>query len=151
MSRRFLRTVALVGVLCSAGVSFNGCSSSSPQYEDGKLFFVNNTRPSGGVEEHVYAVFEEMETPIPFNMTVDGELTGVGAISLTEESLAGGTVVTVSCKFIQQGSGTFYKETTFTIDGNMTVEVYVVDWSRPEPIIALRVHRGKYNGGDPAV
>ena len=89
MLRRILTVGITVGLLSAVGVFFNGCSGSG-SYEDGMLYFVNNTRPMN-YEELVYAIFEEEETLIPTNMTVDAQLTGAGAILLTDEPLVGGT------------------------------------------------------------
>lgn len=149
MLRRILKAGVTVGVLSSVAMFCIGCGDSL-FYEDGMLYFVNNTRPWHS-EELVYAIFEERETLIAPNMTVDAQLTGVGAIPLADEPLAGGTVVTVECKFQQQGASTFNTDPiTLTIDGNATVEAFEVDWNTSGSMIRIRVHKGIYRGGDPA-
>jgi len=149
MLRRILKAGVMAGVLFSVGMFCIGCGGSL-SYEDGMLYFVNNTRP-WRVEEQVYAIFDQRETLIPFNMTVDGEVTGEGAVLLSDELLAGGTVVTVVCKFQQQGASTFNTgPLTLTIDGNVTVEAFEVDWGTSGSMIRIRVRKGIYTGGDPA-
>jgi hypothetical protein len=153
MSGKVLRALLLGGLFFwLVGMTFLGCGSpTEPHFKEGKLYFVNNTRPwPSSTPERIYAVFEETETEIEFNMTNEGELTRVGAVEISEGPLAGGTKVTVGCLYWQQGDVLGPAETSVTIDGNMTVEAYETDWNKSQSNIAVRVHRGIFNGGDPA-
>ncbi len=151
MSGKILRTLLLGAGFWLVGMTFWGCGSpTEPHFEAGKLYFVNNTRDWYGAGERIYAVFEETETKIEFNMTNEGELTGEGAVEISDGPLAGGTRVTVGCLYWQQGDILGPAEISVTIDGNMTVEAYETDWNKSQSNIAVRVHRGIYNGGDPA-
>ena len=86
---------------------------------------------------------------IDFNMDHNAELTGVGAVEISEGPLAGGTKVTVGCLYGDPGT-LLATEIFLTIDGNMTVEAYDTDWNSSRGDIALRFHRGIFNGPDPA-
>ena len=150
MSGRVLRAFLLGGVFWLVGMTFLGCGSpTEPHFKEGRLYFVNNTRPSLGGEEWIRAVFEETKTEIDFNMTYEGELTGVGAVEISDGLLAGGTEVTVECRFRQQGD-TFSIYKTLIIDGNMTVGAYETNWNTSQGMLTLRVHKGIFNGPDPA-
>ena len=149
MSGRVLRAFLLGGVFWLVGMTFLGCGNPAKP-RDGRLYFVNNTRPSVGGEEWIKAVFDEIETDIEFNMTYEGELIiGVGAVPISDELLAGGTEVTVECRFRQQGD-TFSIYKTLIIDGNMTVGAYETNWNTSQGMLTLRVHKGIFNGPDPA-
>jgi hypothetical protein len=147
----YLRTFLLGGVFWLVGMTFLGCGSpTEPHFKDGGLYFVNNSRLWPGTKQRIYAVFEDRRREIDFNMDDNAELTGVGAVEISKGPLAGGTKVTVGCLYGDPGNILGPAEISLTIDGNMTVEAYETDWNSYQGDIALRFHRGIFNGHDPA-
>lgn len=136
---------------------FYTCNSTSSVPNDGRVYVVNNTRPPetpGGNDyvKWVKVVYEGTEYDIPHNMDHDGNPTGVGAIELTRgEPLPGGLAVQLVYKWDHQGGNVDEGRITVTVDGNMTIEMYMLDpWESFDPggagTLTARVVRGKWDG-----
>ena len=137
----------------------NCSSTGTRQYQDGRLHVINNTRPpkfSWGPEcvHWVRVIYEDRKIDIPHNMDYDGNQTGAGAIELTDLSgpLPGGTAIQLEYIWEHQGGRTICKgNISVTIDGTVTVEIYLLRWDHPEdmqdyPDVIARVLPGIFTG-----
>lgn len=145
----FVETGILLGLL----IFLSGCSGSmDTNFEDGKIYFVNNTRPwvegAPAFVEILWVVYDDDEREVPFNKDYDGNSTYVGAVELTPVSLAGGMVVELLCTYTFAGSSgrRESRRTTVLIDGNMTVEAYSLGWDQPLSSVGLRIIKGIWDG-----
>jgi len=143
----FAAVVGLLGLL----IFLSGCSGSmETSFQDGKIYFVNNTRPwipgAPAFIRFLWVVYDEARYEIPFNKDYDGNPTNVGAVELTSSPLAGGTVVELECLYTFGGSSARadIMRTTVIIDGNVTVEAYLLGWNYPLSAVGLRVIKGKW-------
>ena len=132
-------------------VVLSGCSGSTEtSFQDGKIYFVNNTRPwiPGSPEfiRFLWVVYDETRYEIPFNKDYDEHPTNVGAVELTPSPLAGGTVVELECLYTLGGSSARAdtRRITVMIDGNVTVEAYLLGWDYPLSAVGLRAIKGKW-------
>ena len=145
----FAVVVGSLGLL----VFLSGCSGSmETNFKDGKIYFVNNTRPwiegAPAFIRILWVVYDETQYEIPFNKDCDGNPTNAGAVELTPSPLAGGTVAELECIYTFAGSSarTESRRTTVIIDGNMTVEAYSMGWEYPLSSVGLRVIKGIWEG-----
>jgi len=146
-----VRSFLLAVLLFLPLVFLLGCTSSMEQdFEEGRIYAVNNTR--GPIYtgysldiRGVWVVFEGGHYDIPFNMTTEGDPTGAGAVELTESPLSGGMIVEVTC-YVRYRDTTGEEKVTVTVDGNMTIDIYMEDWDIRHSIITTRVVPGRWDG-----
>ena len=145
-----VRSFLVVAVLFLPLIFLLGCTSSTKQqFKDGRLYAVNNARPSyTGYRfsiRGVWATLDGVQYDIPFNMTSEGEPTGAGAVELTGDPLPGGMIleVTYGCRFRDT---TIEQKLTVTVDGNVTIDVYMESWDIQHSIITARLVPGRWDG-----
>ena len=150
MLEKILRLILGVSLLGLVVFLLSSCSSTGPEYKDGRLYALNNTQPYvEGISERRYAeevwvVYEGIRYDIPFNMDFYGDPTGAGPVELTEEPLLGGTVVRLECVVLH--GAPMKKTVDVTIDGNVTVEIYWDIWNYKWSSFSLRVVPGRWDG-----
>jgi len=148
MSGRISKMFLMVAL--GVGQMFIGCGSPTEEtLDDGRLFVINNCRPEppGHIPSKIFVIFDEKRWEIPFNMDYNGNPTGVGPVELTQKTgpLTGGTRLNLKYgSRIGQGGYREY-ELPVTIDGNITVEIYSLDWWDWRSRIGARVHKGYWN------
>ena len=126
-------------------VFLSGCTSSTEQEaKEGRLYAVNNARP-GSYIKSVWIILEGMRYDIPFNMTEEKQPTGEGAIELTDAPLPGGMVVEVTYGYRYGDIGQEGK-ITVTVDGNMTIDVYMKSWESRISVVTAQVVPGRWDG-----
>lgn len=131
-----------------------GCSGTmDTTYEDGRLYAVNNTRQPtlpGGTDgiKKMWVIYEGIEYYPPNNMTALGAPTNAGCIELTEDPLPGGTIVPIVFKFDHMHGLVSERDIDVTIDGNMTIDIYMADWyvAYTRSTVIARVVPGKWSG-----
>jgi len=142
----------VVGIVFLGSLLISGCSSPTDIHcRDGRLYFLNNTRPAtrpdqGTLSREVVVEFEGVPYVIPFNMDGEGNPTGAGPRELTDRPLPGGTKVFLKCTVTSLNGERKTETITVTIDGNMTVEAYWEKWSSTRCAFLLRVVPGRWDG-----
>ena len=138
--RSFLLAVALLLPL----IFLLSCSSSTEQeFEEGRLYVVNNTRPVLNIYG-VWVMFEGVRYDTPFNMTEERESTGEGAVELTDTPLPGGMVVEVGYYYLY-GKVVNTDTIRVTMDGNMTIDLYMESWEDRTSYVTARLVPGKWD------
>ena len=147
--------IAIIGTVLLSLLFISSCGSpTKTHYRDGRLYFLNNTRPATRPDEGIFVrdmvvEFEGVEYEIPFNMDGEGNPTGAGPRELTDSPLLGGTKVFPKCTAISLNGERKDKTITATIDGNITVEAYWEKWSSETSSgrsFLLRVVPGRWDG-----
>ena len=153
MAARMRDVFVVTGILLGLLILLSGCSGSmDTNFEDGKIYFVNNTRPwtegVSGFMEVLWVGYDDDQREILFNKDYDGNPTHVGAVELTPVPLAGGAVVELECTYTYAGSSARRetRRTTVLIDGNMTVEAYSLSWEDRLSSVGLRIIKGIWDG-----
>ena len=134
----------------------SGCGTSTGvDYDDGRLYFINNTHPRPPEQQatsifvkDLAVIFEGELYPIPFNMDHERNPTGAGLVELTAGGLPllGGTRVSLICQYEGCG-GLLVKQTIeLIIDGNVTVEAYVESWEDYDPLVRFNIIPGRWSG-----
>lgn len=161
MSRSVFPVVWVVVLLVCAGFALSGCGGvTGGSYRPGRVFVVNNTRPPQipGTQDNIVRAWVEYEeqffyrtTGLPRNMNYDGTCNVEEPVELTDAPLPGGTPVKVRYWFDHMNSHIEFREITFTVDGDITMELYMDDWLRAaSSMVSARIHKGKWAGPDPA-
>ncbi len=120
-----------------------GCSSSTGmKHKDGRLFVVNDLVAMFSV----WVIYDDVRYDIPFNLTQDGEPTGVGAVQIGDGMIPGG--MSVRFEYVMDnGNQTFRGDVSLIIDGDMTVELYTMDLNDPwHSATGVRIIPGKWDG-----
>ena len=146
--RLFALGLAVVALLALV----SGCGSTKTEYKDGRLYFLNNCRPSspefgGWYIDGFWVEYEGVRYDPPFHLTWDGQLTGEGAFELTDYPLPGGTEVTLKYFFDHMNGYVENRPAKAIIDGNITIEAYMQLWVGYHASTVLhKVHPGKWEG-----
>jgi len=145
-----VRSFLLAVLLFLPLVFLLGCTSSMEQdFEEGRIYVVNNARPVGGDWGfnimQVWVIWEDVRYDTPFNMTVEKDPTGAGVVELTDSPLPGGMVAEVTYYYIarnvmEQGN------VTITVDGNVTIDLYMKGWDNQYSTVTARVVPGRWDG-----
>ena len=139
-----------------------GCESTR-EYGEGDVYVVNNAGSMSNLPFHgaganledlyLYVIWECEWKKIPPNMDDDKNSTGVGAVRITSEPLAGGLSVDFAYRFYYVGDEMQRKlsdvlEEEALIDGDITIELYSEKWlpTNNQIVILAEVHRGKFDG-----
>ena len=144
------------------GLLLLGCESTR-EFGEGDVYVVNNVgsrinfpyHSMGTSMEDIYIVveWEGERIRIKPNMDEDGNSTGVGAVRITSEPLAGGVVVDFLFLYIYVGSEldrriSDVSEEEALVDGDITIELYTEKWepANDRMFVLAKVHKGKYDG-----
>ena len=156
--RPMKRLLVWVGI----GLVLLGCEGTR-NYEEGNVHVVNNAgslsnlpfHATGRPLEELYliVVWEGEWIRIQPNMDDDKNSTGVGAVQITSEPLAGGVCVDFAYRFyyvgdeMQRTLSDVLKEEAL-IDGDITIELFSENWAPTSNQVVIRaeVHRGKFDG-----
>ena len=139
-----------------------GCESTR-EYGEGDVYVVNNAGSMSNLPFHgaganledlyLIVVWEGERIEIQPNMDDDKNSTGVGAVRITSEPLAGGLSVDFAYRFYYVGDEMQRKlsdvlEEEALIDGDITIELYSEKWlpTNNQIVILAEVHRGKFDG-----
>ena len=150
--------------LICVGIGFLllGCESTR-EYGEGDVYVVNNVgdrsnlpyHSSGTSMKDLYLAveWEGERIEIQPNMDEDKNSTGVGAVRITSEPLAGGVVVDFSFFYLYVGDEMQRKvsdvsEEEAIVDGDITIELYSEKWepSSERIFVLTKLHRGKFDG-----
>lgn len=148
-------------LLVCGGLILSGCGGpTGTHYSPGRVFVIDNTRPPQILGTHGNIVrtwieyderFYYIDTGLPRNMNQNGICNCDEPIELTDAALPGGTPVKVKYWFDHMNSTIEFREITFTVDGDITVELYMDNWLySPSSMVNARIHKGRWTGPDPA-
>jgi hypothetical protein len=153
--KRFLIWAGIVLVLM-------GCEATK-SFREGHVYVVNNVGGRGNLpfygvgvkfeDRYVIAEWEGERIKIHPNMHEDKSSTGVGAVRITSEPLAGGVVVDFVYCYCDGGNEERRKIShvlgeRVIMDGDMTIELYSDHWDLVDHQIMVypELHRGKFDG-----
>ena len=152
------RSLIWVGIL----LVLLGCESTR-EFGEGDVYVVNNVgsrinfpyHALGTPMDEIYLVveWEGERIHINPNMDEDGNSTGLGAVRITSEPLAGGVLVDFLFLYLYVGSEldrmiSDVSEDEAIIDGDITIELYTDEWNpgNDRMFVLAKVHKGRYDG-----
>jgi hypothetical protein len=144
------------------GLVLLGCESTR-EFDEGDLYVVNNAGERSCLPFHgaganledlyLYVIWEGEWIKVQPNMDEDKNSTGVGAVRITSEPLAGGLSVDFTYRFYYVGDEmqrtlSDVLEEEALVDGDITIELYSENWTPTsnQIVVLAEVHRGKFDG-----